>query len=123
MAFNRRVPRSGCLLSVISTKMLTAPVRAPEFVPQRRRVGKKRNAGAVGALRDRFRSSDRAIFLQSHGHRALIMGHRLPIRPIEAPRAAPFVRAELRLLAPKLGRGVIEVGDAAVRVGRVDRHR
>jgi hypothetical protein len=51
------------------------------------------------------------------------MGQRPPIRPIESPGATPFLRADLRLATPKLGRGVVEEGDAAFRVGRVDRHR
>ncbi len=88
-------------------------------VMQRRRVGNEGDARAVGPLGDGLRPADRTIFLERHGHRALVVAHRPAVRPVEAPGNAPFVRAEHR---PPAGQGdgrLIEEGDPPFCVGRV----
>ena len=68
-------------------------------------------------------SPDDAVFLERYRHGALVVRQGSPIRPIQAPRHAPPIGAQLCTAACKLYGGSIVEGDPAVSVCGVDRGR
>ena len=60
----------------------------------------------------------RAVLLQGHGHRTLVVRHRRAVRAEELPGDAPLIHAKNRPATGKLDRGVVEEGDPALGVGR-----
>ena len=92
-------------------------------IAQRCRIGCERDPRAVGPLEDRLCAADGTVFLEGHRHRAFIMPHRAPIHRIEPPADAPLIGAKPRLAPGQIGGGPVVIGDAAVRIGDVDRGR
>ena len=68
-------------------------------VAQRRGIGLEPDANAVGTLGDGLGAADNAAFLQSDGHRTLVVRHGLAVGVIQLPRHTPPVGAQLRLAA------------------------
>ena len=97
--------------------------QAPRTIVERRRIGHKRDACAIGPLGDRLTAADRAVFIQGPGHRALATRHRPAIRPVEAPGHAPLVIADFGRTTRELYRRLIVGGNYPGGVGRVDRRR
>ncbi len=93
---------------------------ASGLVVQRRRIGNERHARAVGTLGDGFHAAHRAVFLQRHCHRALVMRHRRAVGPEQLPRTAPFAGAEFGTIAPQFGGRIVEIGEPSLGVGRID---
>src|ERR1700682_717300 len=78
------------------------------------------NTRAVGPLENGLGPANRLSLLQGERHRAFVIRHRSPIRRIKTPRAAPAILADLRAMAPQLGRGLVVKGDTSFRIGRID---
>ena len=92
----------------------------PVRIAQGRRVRHERDASAIGSLGVRGGAADGPILLEGDRHRALAVGHRPAVEMEQAERAAPLL-AELRPATPEVDRGLVEVRDPPVRIGRVDR--
>jgi len=90
-------------------------------VMQRRRVRHDRNARAVGLLDEQLRPSDRPVFPQGYRHGALVMRHRRPVGPEQAPADAPSIGAQIRAATGQIDRCLIVEGDPTLGVGHVDR--
>ena len=93
----------------------------PRGVAQRRRIGQKPHARAVGPLGDGLDAAHLPALLEGDRHRALATGQRPAVRPIQAPRAAPLTASDFGMVAPQLGCGAVVEDNAAMGVGRVDR--
>ncbi len=92
-------------------------------VPQRRRIGKEIDARAVGFFGDGLDPADGPALPKRLRHRALVMRHGPSVGPEQTPRPAPSIASELGAMAPQIGGGLVEEGDAAFGVGRIDGDR
>ena len=87
----------------------------------RRRIRHEVHARAVRPLGDRAHAAHRPPFAQRHRHRALIVRQGRAVGVIELPGDAPGIAPELRHAAREAHRLIVEAGDAAFGIGRVDR--
>ncbi|KLK91332.1 hypothetical protein AA309_21005 [Microvirga vignae] len=62
---------------------------------------------------------DGPVLLQRDGHGALIVRHWPPIRPEQAPGAAPFTLSELWAAPPQVNGGLVVEGDPPRGIGGV----
>src|SRR6185312_8773100 len=65
---------------------------------------------------------NRAVLFQRDGHRAFFVGKRPAVWMVELPGHAPHI-ADFRLAPRERNAGLVEKGDVAVRIGRVDGRR
>ena len=54
------------------------------------RIRGEKDAAAVGAQGNSFKPTNGTVLLQRYSHRALVMGQRRTVRPVELPEAAPL---------------------------------
>ncbi len=92
-------------------------------VAKRCRIWNEGNPGSVGTLRHDFGVADGAALFESDRHGALVIRERRAVRMVKLPRDAPFVAADRRSAARQFHSRLIEIGNLALRVGRVDRRR
>ena len=83
----------------------------------------ERKKGPVRTLRHGLLIADRSVFLERDRNRALVVGQFLAVCSEQLERHAPFVLADVRLPACKLGGGAVVVGDRPVLIGRIDGDR
>ncbi len=109
----------GCLaVADIDQHVYAADQRAGRIV-QRGRERDEMDARAVRPFRDRLDAADRPVFLQGDRHRAFVMPHRRPVRPVQTPADAPMIAAQFRSAPGELDRGLVVKRQAAPCIGRV----
>ena len=91
----------------------------PFGVEDHRRIRHERGSRPIRSFGDALVPADRPCLLQRDGHRALVVGHRPAVRPVQLPRAAPLL-ADLGSAPPERSGGLVVEGDPAGRIGGVD---
>src|SRR5436305_12117271 len=89
-------------------------------IPQRCWKRNEWNARAVRSFSDRLGVTDRSPFPQGDRHRTLMMRQGCAVRIVEFPGDAPFVATQNRRPAREIDRSLVEVGDLALGVRRVN---
>ena len=74
--------------------MLTAPVKRPSFVKQRRRKRRESPALPVRPLGHGFAAQYGPFLFQGDGHRTLIVGQRRTVGVVQLPGHAPRIGAQ-----------------------------
>ena len=77
-------------------------------------------ARTVWPLRDGLLAATRFPFLEGKRHRILIVRKRCTVGAEELPGAAPSIDIQPRPAAPKLRRGIVEIGNSTLGVGDVN---
>src|SRR5260221_7790172 len=88
-----------------------------------RSIWNEGNPGPIGTLRHDFGVADGTTLFECDRHGALVMREGPAVGMVQFPRDAPFVAPDRRSAAGQVRSRLIEIGNLAVRVGRVDRGR